>query len=108
MNSKNIKFQADKVSGVEGSLFLLSAVLEGVKANDVRHKFNFSFYGLTLNIKTCKADEWVVEKECHKVCDQIILRTRKEGLKYFIKLRKDIIKEAGNFKKYTSELDVPV
>lgn len=98
---RSITFKADKISGIEGCLFLASIILEVVKANNLRNLFNFPFYALTLNIETCKADEWIIEKEYQAVCDKIISKVKKDGLEYFENTRKSIIKESEDFRKYT-------
>jgi hypothetical protein len=73
--TKELKYIADKVSGISCTLHALSIIMEVVRMNNVRNKYHFPFYALTLNVPTEKTDEGgitchaaIISREMKKPC----------------------------------------
>src|SRR3989344_86604 len=83
MSNESGSFKADKVSGIEGSIFATSALLEVVLQSNLRNVFKFPFYGLSFDDKIQKSDEWIDERLYTKVVEQILSYVMKNGAGYF-------------------------
>jgi len=104
VKKSNRIFRSDKISGFEGNLLFSSIILEVIKQANQRNRYKFPFYGLSLNLKREKGDEWIREKEYRKVCDKIIADYGRNGKKYFKKVKRTAICETAFFHKYTLKL----
>lgn len=99
-----LKFSADKMSGLDGSIFGITFFLEVIKTYNTRHIFKFPFYSLTINAKNNKAEEWVREDKYEKESLKIVEYVKKNGLSYFRKIEKLMFAEKDEFKRYVLEL----
>lgn len=99
----NIKFKADKVSGLESSIYGSAFFLEILKVHNIRHRFKFVWYALTYDVQTMKADEWINEEKYAASCDEIIEYVKKNGFEYFQRLNSVQKKESEEFIKYCKE-----
>lgn len=103
---KKVKFKADKISGIPTCLFLVSNVVEVVKACNARCKFKFPFYGLTVYLDDYKSDEWVIDKKFQKVSKNLLKYVKMHGVGYFGDIVKILKREIIDFKKYSLNLFV--
>jgi len=94
---QKLTFKANRLSGVYGSCFALSTVLDVVKPTEKRRKFNFPFYALSIDLKADKSDEWINTKGYNEVCNDIISFIKKNGLDYFEETARTMTKEASHF-----------
>jgi phosphohistidine swiveling domain-containing protein len=96
----NIKFKADKASGIESSIYGSAFFSEILRIQNIRHRFKFPWYALTYNAEKVKADEWIDEEKYSVVCDKILQFVRKNGLSYFRQLNEVQKKENIEFINY--------
>ena len=89
-----MRFLADKVSGIEGTIFGLSIVLDVAAACNARNRFKFPFYGLSVHADVSQSDEWIDSQAYSAVCDDVIRFMREEGLGYFEDVRRMILEES--------------
>jgi len=99
----SIKFKADKVSGLESSIYGSAFFLEILRVHNIRHRFKFFWYALTYNANEVKANEWIDEEKYAATCDEIIEYVRKNGLEYFQRLNLVQKQESEEFLKYCNE-----
>lgn len=97
-------FKADKISGLESSIFGSAFFLDVLKIHNLRHKFKFSRYALTYTTKTNKADEWVDEKIYEEASHGIVKYVKKNGLGYFRELTSVQKKEAAEFLRFCNKI----
>lgn len=91
-------FKANKVSGVEASVFGISIILEIIKKNNQANHFLLPFYAVTWNVKSHKADEWIDEKKYQLATDKVVRYVQTNGLRQFIIKQKTITKLANNLR----------
>ena len=104
MSNESGLFKADKISGIEGSIFATSALLEVVLQTNLRNLFKFPFYGLSFDDKTQKSDEWIDERLYTKVVEQILDYVAKNGSSYFKDVNVSMVKESDQLLELSSAL----
>ncbi|MFA6391723.1 MAG: PEP-utilizing enzyme [Patescibacteria group bacterium] len=100
----DIKFIADKTSGISCEPFLASIPLKVVEANNYRHLIKFPFYGLSINCRQKYADEYIDEAKYEGETNKLLVYVRKNGPKYIQDIATLITQEAKDFKKYSDKL----
>lgn len=93
-------FLANKISGLNACVFTVSNLSDVINENNIRNKFHFPFYGLTLDIENDKCSEYVINTKYEIVAKKILKAMRKDGLSYFNCIKKMVIKETREFKNY--------
>src|SRR3989344_6264474 len=96
MPQKNLQFAADRFSGIEGSIFAMSMILELVPENNRRNIFKFDFYALSIDDRTQKSLEWVDLPAYEKASEEIVAYIHKHGISYFENVRDMVAKESDD------------
>lgn len=94
MSTELGSFKGDKISGIEGSIFATSAILETVLQSNRRSSFKFPFYGLSFDDKAQKSDEWIDERLYVKTVEQILRYVMKNGVGYFKEIKESVTRES--------------
>lgn len=98
-----LRFKADRVSGIDGCIFALSVVLELIFWLEKRTPFTFPFYGLSFDEKN-HTTEWIDNEKYERLSDEIHSRIEEEGLTLFEDILRTVRKETEDFMKRTAAL----
>lgn len=98
-NFKNIRFIADKASGLPCEPYLMSVAPRVVEANNSRHFIKFSFHGVNIDSSKKYGDEYINETEYQEETKKFLTYVRKNGTKYLHGTAALISQEAKYFKK---------
>ncbi len=81
-------FAADRVSGIEGTTFTLSIILEIIRHGNTYQPYTFPFYGQTIDCTQETSTEWIDAAAYAAVSDRIATAVQKNGMRYFLVLRR--------------------
>ncbi|MEK9151326.1 MAG: PEP-utilizing enzyme [Patescibacteria group bacterium] len=96
MGKQKIEFFADRISGIEGSIFALSAILELIMINNRRNIFKCVFYAQTIDDKTQKSTEWIDAAAYKKISKDVLEYINTNGAAYFEDVKHLVISEAND------------
>lgn len=89
---------AERVSGIPGSLFLLSVLAEVVDMNNIRNPIRFGRYANTYYARENRADEWIDAKVFEAESLRLLALIEKEGPERLEKIARDVSSEGDAFK----------
>ena len=90
--------KADKISGAEAAVFAVSVLPEVLRQNNLRCRYKYSFYGITIDIKKELATEWLREAETDAESEKIIHDVEKDGAGYFFEIGQTVESEAEDLR----------
>jgi phosphohistidine swiveling domain-containing protein len=85
---------ADKISGLEAVIFVVSVCVHGIERCNARVKFKFPFWAFSLSAGSNYGTEWINNHGYGKVTRRVLRSIRRPaGLDYFRRLKAQMIKE---------------
>ena len=87
-------FTAHRFSGLSGSFFLTSVVLDIFRMHNLRSAFAAPFYGLTGDVKSGTFGEWIDEAGYERVAQKMVSIARREGVRFLEAVKRQIKHEA--------------